>query len=308
MKVKGVECKSALNKSGIGGVDYVINPYVGCAHACVYCYADFMRRFTRHEGDTWGHFVDIKTNIVERLRHEVLGSSGRRAFEPRLPGMLYQAGRYAGEIMLSSVTDPYQPLEARWRLTRGCLEVLLEAESSVAMCTAGRQPRTVSILTKSDLVVRDVDILKGFRDCHVGFTITTARDEVARIFEPGAPPPSRRLAALRVLNGKGIRTWVFMGPVLPFFSDRLDEMDRLFGAVADTGTREILIDCMNFYPSVRNRIGRVFSQFGRSGEYSGAMAYLNRVLKDLEGWKLDVRNNAREAADKHGMQVRFAFF
>ncbi|HHV62286.1 MAG TPA: radical SAM protein [Firmicutes bacterium] len=316
MKIKTIQCKSALTKSGIGGVDYVINPYVGCAHACVYCYADFMRRFTGHENDTWGAFVDVKANIVERLRRELLPGAGRKSRKSagsptgspagppastlHLPGLFQPDIRYRGEIMLSSVTDPYQPLEARWRLTRSCLEVLreagLEAERSI-----------ISILTKSELVTRDIDILKEFQECRVGLTITTDRDDVAKSFEPGASPPSRRLAALEILNKEGIKTWAFMGPVLPFFSDKFDEMERLFGAVAATGTREILVDSMNFYPSVKHRVGRLFSRLDESGKYPGAASYLRKVFQDLEGWKIDIKNKASEAGAKCGLRVRFAF-
>ena len=454
MKVKTILCKSALTKSGIGGVDYVINPYVGCAHACVYCYADFMRRFTGHEGDMWGTFVDIKANIVERLRRELLGRTGRGTQplcnpsqqrpspqpllsrqpvsqpplsqqplwqalsglsshsdlaewhttathvparqkppvdlqiidpqnatahsmnEPYLTVCPPAAGhpatrnvtahctryRYAGKIMFSSVTDPYQPLEAEWKLTRGCLEVLLEAESiemtgfrnpeddirierpgepgtrtaegrkskdggkmewsreiRTKPMTGGKNTkmgsprRTISILTKSDLVTRDIDILKNFQDCTVGLTITTTCDDVSRLFEPGAPPPSRRLAALKKLNESGIKTWVFMGPILPFFSDSLEEMDRLFKAVAAVGTREILMDSMNFYPSVKHRVNRLFARISQNGKHRGAAAYpnagahLNKIMHDLEGWRIDIKTSAYEAANKWGIHIELAF-
>lgn len=337
----------------------------------------------------WGTFVDVKANIVERLRRELMGREGREPEErqslslqclplPRLSlhkMALRQARamRYTGEVMFSSVTDPYQPLEAKWKLTRGCLEVLLEAESieltaglawaeakpqpgvagvvaqpdgagttawpeldrvmiqpdvtrpmdqaketakeSRSEATgpkAGGQPRTISILTKSDLVTRDIDILRDFRDCTVGLTITTARDDVARIFEPGAPPPSRRFAALEKLNKAGIRTWVFVAPVLPFFSDRPEEMELLFKAVAAAGTREISIDSMNFYPSVKYRLNRLFSRISQNGNHTGgehacAIAYLNKAMRDQEAWRIDIRASAHEAAARCGIHVKFAF-
>ncbi|NPV52975.1 MAG: radical SAM protein [Firmicutes bacterium] len=372
MNIKTIESKSALNKSGIGGVDYVINPYVGCAHACVYCYADFMRRFTGHEGEVWGTFVDVKTNIVERLKREIFGRIDRsretRLRQPGLPGSLpglssfppgppssahpavphsavprpaTHRARYTGEIMFSSVTDPYQPLEAEWRLTRGCLESLLAVESMELAAESGeveigtgakpgprpgaagpessprRARRAISILTKSDLVTRDIDILKDFQDCTVGLTITTARDEVARIFEPGAPSPSRRLAALEKLNEAGIKTWVFMAPVLPYFSDRPEEMELLFKAVAAAGTQEISMDPMNFYPSVKYRMSSLFDRVSQSGnrtsaghtggEHAGALAYLNKVMRDPEGWRIDIKAGAHKAADKYGIHMKFAF-
>jgi DNA repair photolyase len=103
-----ITCKTLMGRSGIGSVDYAINPYLGCAHACVYCYARFMRRMG-HKGERWGSFVDAKVNALDRLRVEA----------PR---------RSMGNVLLSSVTDPYQPLERRYELTRGSLELLLERQ------------------------------------------------------------------------------------------------------------------------------------------------------------------------------------
>ena len=128
MIVREVSARTILTKTGIPGVDWCLNPYIGCQHACVYCYATFMKKYSAHE-EAWGEFVDAKINAPELLRREL-----RR--------------RREGEVMLSSVTDCYQPLEARFKLTRACLELL-------ALSTL-----EVSVLTKSDLVVRDLDIFK----------------------------------------------------------------------------------------------------------------------------------------------------
>ena len=151
-----IEAKSILSKSGIDGIAYCVNPYVGCSHGCAYCYASFMKRFTGHR-EPWGSFVDVKVNAPMLLEKQT-----RRAG--------------AGTILLSSVTDPYQPAEARYRVTRGCLEVL-----------AGRH-FPVDILTKSPLVLRDLDLLKTFDNLSVGLTITTDDDAMRKVFEPGAPP------------------------------------------------------------------------------------------------------------------------
>jgi DNA repair photolyase len=210
LKIGEVTCKTLMGRSGIGSVDYAINPYLGCAHACVYCYARFMRRMG-HKGERWGSFVDAKVNALERLRAEA----------PR---------RSMGKVLLSSVTDPYQPLEKKYELTRGSLELLLERQFPV------------SILTKSDLVLRDLDIIRRFDTIEVGFTLTAYHESARKAFEPGASPVERRLAALKELSDEGIPTWAFIGPVLPYITeDGLEPLlDELAGCV-----NNVLIDRLN---------------------------------------------------------------
>ncbi len=138
----------------------MINPYTGCVHGCVYCYARFMKRFTGHT-EPWGTFLDAKVNAAELLR----GQLARRR-EP-----------FTESVFFSSVTDPYQPAEKQHRLTRSLLEVLLEHQVPIA------------ILTKSDLVLRDVDLLARFASCKVGLSLMTLDDELAHRLEPARPPP-----------------------------------------------------------------------------------------------------------------------
>ena len=210
LRLGEITCKTLMGQSGIGNVDYAINPYLGCAHACVYCYARFMRRMG-HKGERWGGFVDAKVNALERLRAEA----------PK---------RRMGKVLLSSVTDPYQPLERRYELTRGSLELLLERQFPV------------SILTKSDLVLRDLDIIRKFDTIEVGFTLTAYHDAARRAFEPGASPVERRLAALRELSAEGIPTWAFIGPVLPYITE--DGLEPLLDELAGCVNR-VLIDRLN---------------------------------------------------------------
>jgi DNA repair photolyase len=168
-----------------------------------------MKRFTGHR-EPWGSFVDVKLNAPQLLERQT-----RRAG--------------AGAIILSSVTDPYQPVEARYRVTRGCLEVL------------AARPFPVNILTKSPLVLRDLDLLKTFDDLSVGITITTDSDAVRKVFEPGAPPVKARIEALETLHRNGISTYAFIGPVLPM------DPEVLAGKVRPH-VDKVLIDRMN-YPS-----------------------------------------------------------
>ncbi len=212
MKVQEKRVRSILSKSGISSVDYCVNPYVGCSHGCRYCYATFMKRFTGHT-EPWGAFVDAKMNAPEVLRRE--------------------AGRAkSGLVLISSVTDPYQALESRFRLTRQCLEVLLPHRFSV------------DILTKSPLVLRDLDLIENFKEIDVGFTITTDDDETRKIFEPHAPPIDSRIEALRKLHQAGIKTYVFIGPVLPMNPESLCEK---IGPYVDS----VLIDRMNYASKTR---------------------------------------------------------
>ncbi len=181
MIVKEIEAKTILSKSQI--YDYTLNAYVGCAHNCVYCYAKFMKRFTGHR-EPWGEFVDVKINAPELLLKEVKKKKKAR-------------------VWISGVCDAYQTLEEKYKVTRKCLEILIDN---------GWQ---VTIQTKSPLVLRDIDILKRSTDAEVGFTMTTADEKVRRIFEPTAPPIEKRAEALAVLHSEGIRTYVMVAPMLP---------------------------------------------------------------------------------------------
>ncbi len=232
MRVREILCKSALVKSGITGVDFVLNPYTGCEHGCVYCYASFMLRFRPHP-EPWGAFVDVKVNFAELLRKEL-----RRAGD--------------GEIMLSSVTDPYQPVEAEYKITRSCLEALQEMQESRNDFALGVPP--VSILTKSDLVTRDIDILSGMRTVQVGMTITTPDDGLSGLLEPRAPVSSRRFRALENLSKKGIFTWAFAGPLIPYYSDGAGSIRKLFGRFREAGVQRVLVDRMNMYPACLGRL------------------------------------------------------
>jgi len=210
VKYTQIECKSVLNKSGLA--DYAVNCYTGCAHGCVYCYARFASRFS-HPRQDWGSFVDVKANAPLVLSREV----------KRKP---------AGRVMLSSVCDAWQPIEKEALLTRRCLEILI--------------PRgfEISVLTKSALARRDFDLLsKGNVD--FGVTVTTLDPSLARLIEPGASPPLARLDVLAEANNKGIRTYAFVGPLLPFFSDNDENIASLLKAVKDAGVDYFYVDKLN---------------------------------------------------------------
>jgi DNA repair photolyase len=170
-----------------------------------------MRRYSGHT-EPWGFFVDVKINAPELLRRQV-------------------ARAKRGNVWLSSVCDPYQPLEEKYRLTRQCLEILAEA----------RFP--VTIQTKMTLVLRDLDVIERFEEIEVGMTITTDDDKIVRMFEPGASPVSERMAALGKIHSRGIPTFTFLGPLLP------GGPERLIAGLADK-VDKILIDRMNYMETV----------------------------------------------------------
>jgi DNA repair photolyase len=200
MIVKEIQAKSVLSASKV--YDYVVNPYTGCQHGCSYCYARFHR-------EPWGEFVDVKVNAADLLRVE----AGRK--------------RKRGRVWVSGVCDPYQPLEARYKLTRQCLEILTQHNWPVV------------VQTRSPLVLRDLDILKAAPDLEVGFSITTADDSIRKLFEPHAPPVSDRIGALGELHEAGIRTYAMIAPILP----GAEGLGELLKGKIDY----LLIDRMNYH-------------------------------------------------------------
>lgn len=264
MIVREIECKSVLTQSGIEGVDYALNPYVGCEHGCVYCYASFMKRFTGHT-EEWGTFVDVKINAAEVLARQM-----RRAKQ--------------GNIASGTVTDPYQPLEARYGTTRACLEVLADYDFPV------------SILTKSDLVLRDLDLLRRFKDIEVGFTITALDDEAQRVFEPHSPPPSARLAALAKLAEAGVKTWAFCGPLLPFLSDGEEQIDALFEKLARVGVAYIIADSMKLSGAIWGKVRRVLER-----HYPDLVEGYRHIAANRRPYHEALMARVQRLAEKHGL-------
>ncbi|MEW8959668.1 MAG: radical SAM protein [Moorella sp. (in: firmicutes)] len=252
-KLYETTCSSALNRSRIPGIDYCLNPYTGCSHGCVYCYAACMARF-RGRDERWGSFVEVKTNFLEVLAGQLRRPKG-------------------GRVMLSSVTDAYQVIERKYRLTRRCLELL------------SRSNLAVSILTKSDIIVDDLDLLRAMPAVSVGFTITTLDDGLARQLEPGAPPPSRRLAALKKLASSGIKTWVFVAPVIPGLNDAPEELAALARKALGAGAREVEFDPMNFYPAAVAGVKKTIARYRPQGlaAFAGAcsdpVAYRQKLYR-----------------------------
>ena len=229
-EIKEIEAKGILSKCGIPGIDFVVNPYIGCRFGCKYCYASFMGRFVGKKVADWGEYVYPKINAPELLKQEI---------ERKLP----DKGK-GKEVFFSSVTDPYQGLEAKYRLTRRCLEVLAD------WGFAG----TLSVLTKSNLVTRDIDILKRFQQAVVGLTVTSVDDGISRYFEKYAPPASERFEALRKLNQAGLRTYAFIGPLLPHFVADEAGLEEVFQKLVEAGTKDVYVEHLNLSSYIRGRL------------------------------------------------------
>lgn len=208
MRISEIRAASLITKSGLPGTEFVINPYGGCSHACIYCYARFMKRFSGHE-EPWGKYVDVKINASELVPPAPEGLPG---LEPASP----LTGR---RVFMSSVTDPYLPQERTYKLTRAILERLVP-----------HQP-FLGIQTKSALITRDIDILTRFRDCEAGITITTLDDAIRREIEPATSSIQDRLSALETLKGAALRTYVFIGPIIPGVTDWRAIIERTRHAV-----------------------------------------------------------------------------
>jgi len=194
MEINETKVKNIIVKSNLPDTDYVINPYTGCMHNCIYCYACFMRRFTGHQ-KKWGQFVDIKVNGPDLVPENT--------------------DRYQNKkILLSSVTDPYLPIEKEYKVTRRILENLINLEPKL------------NIQTKSDLVLRDMDLLKQFKECEIGFTIITLDEKAKNELEKNTVSIKRRIDALKILKEQGFKTYVFIGPIFPYITDWQDIIEK----------------------------------------------------------------------------------
>ena len=206
--------------------DWSLNPYMGCVHRCTFCYVRaFELRADRPSDDRYGRSIRVKTNVAEALRRELARPSWR------------------GEsVAIGAATDPYQPAEGRYRLTRACIEALAEASNPFGLITRG------------PLIVRDVDVLQEAArraDVGVTFSVPTLDEAVWRTTEPGTAPPRQRLRALKTLVDAGIRANVGMAPVLPGLSDQPEQLAEVVRAARDAGATGIWANLLYLRPGTR---------------------------------------------------------
>lgn len=221
LKVSQIKVKSILVKSKIS--DYCVNCYRGCEHACSYCYAEYMKEYTGHR-EQWGNYVDVKINGAELIKKEVKKKTG-------------------GEVMMSSVCDGWQPLEEKYRLSRECLAVLLENGFSV------------SILTKNRLILRDFDIIETHKHrVKLGLTITTLDESIRSLLEPLSSTFLERLEVVKKALEKNIPAYIFVGPLVPGFTDTRENLTQLFRTTRDLKLDNIYIDKLNYIREVYPRL------------------------------------------------------
>jgi DNA repair photolyase len=219
-------CKVALNR--VKGMPFAwsLNPYMGCAHRCTFCYVRaFELRADRPSGDRYGRSIRVKINVAHVLRAELARRSRERE-----------------TVSIGAATDPYQPAEGRYRLTRACVEVLRDA----------RNP--FHVITRSPMIVRDIDVLAEAAvraKVSVSFSIPTLDEEVWRKSEPGTPPPRQRFRALRTLVDAGIDAGVAVAPVLPGISDHPEQLRAVVEAAREAGARHLWAGVLHLRPGTK---------------------------------------------------------
>ncbi|MEM4519249.1 MAG: radical SAM protein [Sulfolobales archaeon] len=210
-----IKVKTALSSSKLPDIKYAFNPYLGCAHGCIYCYApDVCKRYPEVSRN-WGSVVLIKQNIIDVLRKEV------KRLRP-------------GVVGISTITDPYQPVEEIYELTRNAIKIL------------SLNGFKISIQSKSPSLLRDLEFMNP-KYFDVGFTITTLRDSLAKYIEPNAPPPSLRAKAAYEVSSEGVETWIFLGPIIPLVNDYADIIEEIV-EFASSINSYIIYDKLNIKP------------------------------------------------------------
>ena len=265
MGISEVLCKSALSSSTLPGLTYSLNPYRGCQHNCAYCYAPNVLRMDRVH---WGDCITVKTNIPVILAKEL---------KTKKPGV----------VGISTVTDPYQPLEQKYTLTRYCLEQLVKHDFPA------------HVQTKSALVTRDSDLLVRFSDSQVMMSIGTLNDQERKLLEPNTSSIQERLAALRKLSDAGIKTTIFFGPVYPTIT--VEEIPHILDEFQESGAQEIWIDTLNLKPGILENIQNVITK-----NPDIMKIWINNIIENKEYYK-KIRHEIIQKGKERNLRIIDAF-
>lgn len=276
IKIRETKAKTILSLSKLPDSDWSINSYHGCSFACMYCYAAAMGRWS-HPQEKWGEYVDVKINAPELLKLEL------EKLEKKLKTKDF------GSIFFSSITDPYQSIETKYKITRKCLQVLADFGYN------GR----IGIQTKSDLVLKDLDILKRLKRVEVGLTITSLDDETSRFLEVAAPNISQRILALEKLTEEGIKTYAFIGPILPYLWQSEGEFNELIDRLQEIGIKKIWLEGINLNTKIRERLynflrekrPQLILDFEKSRNNNYREKIETMVAKCLAGRKIEIAGN-----------------
>jgi DNA repair photolyase len=281
--VMGVEyreepCRSALNRVKGMPFGWSLNPYMGCAHRCTFCYVRaYELRADRPSDDRYGRSIRVKVNVADVLRAELARPS------------------WTGEtVAIGAATDPYQPAEGRYKLTRACLETLRDAANPF------------SLITRSPMVVRDLDVLVDAAvrtEVGVVFSVPTLDEEVWRRTEPGTPPPHRRLEALTRLVEAGVKAGVGMAPILPGISDAPEQLERVVRAARAAGATSIWANVLYLQPGTREHFLAALAhdwpeELARYERLYRSRAYLPKTEAE------PVRELVADLRRKHGIRDR----
>ena len=271
-------CRTALNRVKGMPFGWSLNPYTGCVHRCTFCYVRaFELRADRPADDRYGRSIRVKVNVAEVLARELARPTWTRE-----------------TVAIGAATDPYQPAEGRYRLTRACIAEL------------GRAGSPFGLITRGPLIVRDVDVLQEAArrtEVSVTFSVPTLDREVWRKTEPGTAPPRQRLRALTALVDAGIKASVGMAPILPGLSDRPEQLAAVVRAARAAGATGIWANLLYLRPGTKEHFLEALArdwpeQLGRYEELYARGAYLPRSYGE------PVRERVRSLAREHGVRDR----
>jgi DNA repair photolyase len=272
-----VDCRSALNRVKGMPFEWTLNPYRGCTHACHYCFARrYHAQFELDAGDQFASIILVKRNLIEVLEREIDRPTWKRQ-----------------QVALGTATDPYQPIEGHYRLTRRSIEAL----------TRGRTP--MGLVTKGPMVVRDKDVLLALSrvaSCTVYMSVPTVDDDAWRTLEPGTAHPLQRLRAVRELADAGVNVGVLMAPIVPGFSSSRSKVERTIKAIADHGARFVGCNVMHLEDGTRVH----FMQF-IAREFPGMLPRLEKlyVRKNApDSYRKEVQAMVRVLQERYGLAGR----
>jgi DNA repair photolyase len=253
-------CRTAMNRVTGMPFRWSLNPYMGCVHRCTFCYVrSFELRADRPADDRYGRVIRVKVNIAAVLRREL----ARRTWKREL-------------VAIGAATDPYQPAEGTYRLTRGCLQALADAATPL------------SLVTRGPMIVRDVDVLQSAArraEVEINFSIPTLDPDVWRRTEPGTAHPRQRLRAIAILVRAGIRAGVGLAPILPGISDRPERLAEVVRAARDAGATHVWGNVLHLQPGTREHFLGALArdwpeELARYTALYGSRVHLDRKVAD----------------------------
>lgn len=266
--INEISCEKLLSPTSIEIADYVINPYRGCVYGCVYCYARKNKAFMKNKRK-WGSFVDVKVNALKIFGEEL-------------------AKMHPKKVLIGSITESYQPAEKRYKITRGVLEELLKYKI----------PAT--ILTKSNLITRDIDILKQQSKNKICFTVNTLKEDDKLVFEPFSSSVSARINAVKKLNENGINTYIHIGPFFPHITDAKGLMENFKGI-----TKELVFESFNMQMGKEQEIYDAVKR-GFATKYDAFCDVFSSEEKYNKYWK-DKEAEINELNKNYGYKITFFF-